>query len=74
MIFDIAESSCMQTAGRRPPGLTRHEAEMDNCYSKMEIKYYVITEPKCDASLYVTGFVKIDPNHTGTEIYFIAEY
>ena len=25
-------------------------------------------------STYVTGFVKIDPNHTGTEIYFIAEH
>ena len=24
--------------------------------------------------LYVTGFVKIDPNHTGTEIHFIAEH
>ena len=24
--------------------------------------------------VYVTGFVKIDPNHTGTEIYFIAEH
>ena len=23
---------------------------------------------------YVTGFVKIDPNHTGTEIHFIAEH
>ena len=23
---------------------------------------------------YVTGFVKIDPNHTGTEIQFIAEH
>ena len=22
----------------------------------------------------VTGFVKIDPNHTGTEIHFIAEH
>ena len=22
---------------------------------------------------YVTGFVKIDPNHTGTEIHFITE-
>ena len=22
----------------------------------------------------VTGFVKIDPNHTGTEIYFITEH
>ena len=22
----------------------------------------------------VSGFVKIDPNHTGTEIYFIAEH
>ena len=25
-------------------------------------------------SSYVTGFVKIDPNHTGTEIHFIAEH
>ena len=25
-------------------------------------------------SVYVTGFVKIDPNHTGTEIHFIAEH
>ena len=25
------------------------------------------------ARLYVTGSVKIDPNHTGTEIHFIAE-
>ena len=24
--------------------------------------------------LYVTRFVKIDPNHTGTEIHFIAEH
>ena len=24
--------------------------------------------------IYVTGFVKIDPNHTGTEIHFIAEH
>ena len=24
--------------------------------------------------LNVTGFVKIDPNHTGTEIHFIAEH
>ena len=24
--------------------------------------------------LYVTGFVKIDPSHTGTEIHFIAEH
>ena len=23
---------------------------------------------------FVTGFVKIDPNHTGTEIHFIAEH
>ena len=23
---------------------------------------------------YVTGFVKIDPNHTGTEIHFIGEH
>ena len=23
---------------------------------------------------YVTGFVKIDPNHTGSEIHFIAEH
>ena len=23
---------------------------------------------------YVTGFVKIHPNHTGTEIHFIAEH
>ena len=27
-----------------------------------------------DACTYVTGFVKIDPNHTGTEIHFIAEH
>ena len=25
-------------------------------------------------NVYVTGFVKIDPNHTGTEIHFIAEH
>ena len=25
-------------------------------------------------NVYVTGFVEIDPNHTGTEIHFIAEY
>ena len=24
--------------------------------------------------LYMTGFVQIDPNHTGTEIHFIAEH
>ena len=26
------------------------------------------------ATVYVTGFVKLDPNHTGTEIHFIAEH
>ena len=25
-------------------------------------------------NIYVTGFVKVDPNHTGTEIHFIAEH
>ena len=24
--------------------------------------------------IFVTGFVKIDPNHTGTEIHFIVEH
>ena len=24
--------------------------------------------------IYATGFVKIDPNHAGTEIHFIAEH
>ena len=27
-----------------------------------------------ERSINVTGFVKIDPNHTGTEIHFIAEH
>ena len=31
-------------------------------------------EDAVSEKLYVTGFVKIDPNHTGTEIYFIAEH
>ena len=26
------------------------------------------------ACIYVTRFVKIDPNHTGTEIHFIGEH
>ena len=45
------------------------------------MKYYLITVSTKFTGLnfrfkllYVTGFVKIDPNHTGTEIHFIAEH
>ena len=36
--------------------------------------YYSLLLESYTIILYiVTGFVKIDPNHTGTEIHFIAE-
>ena len=35
------------------------------CFVAYQFSYYVVI---------VTGFVKINPNHTGTEIHFIAEH
>ena len=37
-------------------------------YSKVDVLF---TSSIC---AYVIGFVKIDPNHTGTEIHFIGEH
>ena len=40
----------------------------------MELPIHAELNSHCANSIYVTGFVKIDPNHTGTEIHFIAEH
>ena len=38
------------------------------------IRMYIIVLVCDGRCIFVTGFVKIDPNHTGTEIHFIAEH
>ena len=40
----------------------------------VHLPVYVATYKYDNTILYVTRFVKIDPNHTGTEIHFIAEH
>ena len=50
-------------------------SENINCNIKQytdDTKLY--TTVKGDKDIYVTGFVKIIPNHTGTEIHFIGEH
>ena len=47
-----------------------HIQYISSCYLLVEL-YCMHAVTQCT---YVTGFVKIDPNHTTTEIHFIAEH
>ena len=42
--------------------------------SKDNRNHLAVTDDGILISIFVTGFVKIDPNHTGTEFHFIAEH